>query len=84
MRTKAGAALKPLPIAIISGLLAACGQQPVRAPAPVQPTATTAQSDLSEMNQLIAATKQHPSVINAKEAGRPIHVNLPKPQAPAK
>jgi len=55
---------------IMLGLLTACGQQPIAAP-----PAKTAKSDIDEVEALVAATKQHPSLVNAKDAGPPIHVD---------
>ena len=75
MRTSASAALRLVPIAMVFGLLAACGQQP----APAKPTGVvkTPKAEIDEVDALIAATKQHPSLVNgAKDAGPPIHVDL--------
>jgi hypothetical protein len=70
-RASSGAALRLLPLAI--GLLTACGQQS----APVTPTLTkTAKSEVEEVDALIAATKRHPSLVDAaKNAGPAIHVD---------
>ena len=65
MKTSAGSALRLLPIAIVLGLLAACGQQPAPAKTP--------KSEIDEVDALVAAVKQHPSLVNAaKNAGPPI------------
>jgi hypothetical protein len=72
------AAVRRLPIAMMLGLLAACGEQPE----PARPViaASSPKSEIDEVQALIAATKEHPSLVNpAKDAGRPIHVDpLPK------
>jgi hypothetical protein len=59
---------------MVFGLLAACGQQP--APATSERVVKTPKADIDEVEALIAATKQHPSLVNgAKDAGPPIHVD---------
>ena len=79
MATSAGAAVKLLPIAMMFGLLAACGQQP--APAKSAAVVKTPKAEIDEVDALIAATKRHPSLVNGgKDAGPPIHVDpVPKP-----
>lgn len=73
MRTRTGAAPKLLPIAMAFGLLAACGQQPAT---PKPELVKSAKSEIDEVDALVAATKQHPSLVNgAKDAGPPIHVD---------
>jgi hypothetical protein len=58
---------------LISGLLTSCGQQ---AAAVRQPPARTAKADVQEVEALVAAVKQHPSLVDArKNAGPPIHVD---------
>ncbi len=75
MRTSASAALRLMPIAMVFGLLAACGQQP--APAKPAGVVKTPKAEIDEVEALVAATKQHPSLVNgAKDAGPPIHVDL--------
>ena len=75
MRTSAGAALRLVPFAMVFGLLAACGQQP--APAKAAGVVKTPKSEIDEVHALVAATKQHPSLVNGgKDAGPPIHVDL--------
>jgi hypothetical protein len=71
IRPITGTALRLLPLAI--GLLTACGQQST----PVTPSlAKTAKSEVDEVDALIAATKRHPSLVDAaKNAGPPIHVD---------
>jgi len=63
--------LLSMPVAI--GLLTACGQQP--APAKAEKPVKTAQSEIDEVHALVAGIKQHPSMVNAKDAGPPIHVD---------
>ena len=70
MKRGSGATLRLLSLPLVIGLLAACGQQP-SPPAPK----SKAQSDIDEVHAVIAATKQHPSLLNAKDAGPPIHVD---------
>ena len=74
-RTSAAGAL--LPVVTALGLLAACGRQPT----PTQPErpeqaerADTGREQAAEVEALVAATKQHPSLVNKEEAGPPIHV----------
>ena len=78
MKTSAGSALRLLPIAIVFGLLAACGQQ--SAPAKAARAVKTPKDDIDEVDALVAAVKQHPSLVNAaKNAGPPIRVDsVPK------
>ena len=73
MRTTAASRLLPIAM-VVFGLLAACGRQP--APARQEPT-VSAKDEIDEVNALIEATKQNPSVANPAKAGPPIHVNLP-------
>jgi hypothetical protein len=71
MKASSGAALRLLSIPLALWLLTSCGQQP-SPPSPVK----TAQGEVDEVDALIAATKQHPSLLNpSKSAGRPIHVD---------
>jgi len=71
MKVRSGEALRLLFIPLVIALLTSCGQQP-SPPAPVK----TAKSEIDEVDALIAATKQHPSLANAsKDAGPPIHVD---------
>ena len=70
MKVRAGAAARLLSTALAIALLTSCGQQP-SPPAPVK----TAKSEIDEVDALIAATKQHPSLTNEKDAGNPIHVD---------
>ena len=72
MKTKSGAVLRLLFLSLAIGLLTSCGQQPVPTkPEPVK----TARDEVDEVDALVAATKQHPSLANAKDAGPPIHVD---------
>ena len=84
MRKSAGAASRLLPVALVFGLIAACGQQP--APAKAAAPAKSAKNDLDEVHALIAATKNSPSLVKgSKYAGPPIHVDLaPKSSGSAK
>ncbi|HZC39004.1 MAG TPA: hypothetical protein VE221_10085 [Sphingomicrobium sp.] len=73
-----GAAFRLLTIPLVIGLLTSCGQQP--APAKTasirQAPPRTAKDDVQEVDALIAATKQHPSLVDPKKyAGPPIHVD---------
>ena len=73
-RTSSAAALRLLALPLTAGLLISCGQQavPVR-----QAPASSAKADVQEVEALVAAIKQHPSVVDArKNAGPPIHVDL--------
>ena len=71
----AGAVRRLLPIAMALGLLAACGQQPTAARQAT--SALGAKAEIDEVDALIAATKQHPSLVNpAKDAGLPIQVKV--------
>jgi hypothetical protein len=79
-RPSTAAALWLLALPLTAGLLTSCGQQP----APVkQAPAKTAKADVQEVEALVAAIKQHPSVVDPrKNAGPPIHVD-PMPHQPA-
>jgi hypothetical protein len=72
MHGKKCAAGALLPAVIMLGLLSACGQQPA-------PTTSerieTPKEQAEEVDALVAATKQHPSLLNKEEAGPPIHVD---------
>ena len=72
-RTSSGAALRLLALPLTAALLTSCGQQT----APVkQAPARTAKADVQEVEALVAAIKQHPSLVDArKNAGPPIHVD---------
>jgi hypothetical protein len=72
-RTNLGAALRLLALPLTAGLLTSCGQQA----APVkQAPPRTAKADVQEVEALVAAIKQHPSLIDPrKNAGPPIHVD---------
>jgi len=73
MKTSSGPALRLLSIPLIVGLLTSCGQQ--SAPAR-QTVAKIPKDEVDEVEALVAATKQHPSMINVqKDAGPPIHVD---------
>jgi hypothetical protein len=72
MKRNPGSALRLriLPLAI--GLLTSCGQQPAATkPEPVK----TARQQVDEVDALVSAMKQHPSLAKAKDAGAPIHVD---------
>ncbi len=77
-RTSSGAAVRLLSLTLTAGLLISCGQQA----APVkQAPAKTARADVQEVEALVAAIKQHPSLVDPrKNAGPPIHVD-PKPHS---
>jgi hypothetical protein len=77
-RTSSGAAFRLLALPLTAGLLTSCGQQA----APVKQTpAGTAKADVQEVEALVAAIKQHPSVVDPrKNAGPPIHVD-PMPRS---
>jgi hypothetical protein len=71
-RTSSGAALRLLALPLTAGLLTSCGQQA----APVkQAPARTAKADVQEVEAVVAAIKQHPSLVDARDAGPPIHVD---------
>jgi hypothetical protein len=72
-RTSSGAVVRLLALPLTIGLLTSCGQQA----APVkQSPVKTAQDDVLEVEALVAAIKQHPSVVDArKNAGPQIHVD---------
>jgi hypothetical protein len=71
-RASTGAALRLLSIPLAIGLLTACGQQA----APVkQAPAETAKAEVQEVEALVAAIKQHPSLVDPRNAGPPIHVD---------
>jgi hypothetical protein len=72
-RTSSGAAFRLLALPLTAGLLTSCGQQA----APVKQTpAGMAKADVQEVEALVAAIKQHPSLIDPrKNAGPPIHVD---------
>lgn len=78
MRAEANAALKLLSLSIAFGLFTGCGEQPPRAS--VAAAQRDSKSEIDEVDALIAATKQHPSLVNpAENAGAPIHVDpVPK------
>jgi hypothetical protein len=73
-RTSSGAALLHLlALPLTAGLLTSCGKQvaPVRQAPP-----RTAKADVQEVEALVAAIKQHPSLVDPrKNAGPPIHVD---------
>ena len=73
-RTSSGLALQLLALPLTAGLLTSCGQQAV----PVkQAPARTAKADVQEVEALVAAIKQHPSLVDpSKNAGPPIHVDI--------
>jgi len=72
-RTSSGLALQLLALPLTAGLLTSCGQQ--AAPAKQVP-ARTAKADVLEVEALVAAIKQHPSLVDArKNAGPPIHLD---------
>ena len=65
--------LRLLTMAVVTGLLASCGQQ--SAPAKQAPI-RTAKDDVDEVHALVSAIKQHPSMVDPKKnAGPPIHVD---------
>ncbi len=72
-RTSPGAALRLLALPLTAGLLTSCSQQA----APVkQAPARTAKADVQEVEALVAAIKQHPSLVDPrKNAGPPIHID---------
>ena len=68
MKTSSGPALRLLSIPLIIGLLTSCGQQSApqktkARPAPVR----TAKDDVEEVEALVAAVKQHPSLVDPKK-----------------
>jgi hypothetical protein len=73
IRTGPGSMFRLLSTFAAIGLLTSCGRQPTPArQAPVR----TAQNDVAEVDALIAATKQHPSLAKGSQnAGAPIHVD---------
>ena len=72
MKVRSDAPLRLLSLSLAIGLLTSCGQRPAATkPEPVK----TAKEQVDEVDALIAATKQHPSLANAKDAGAPIHVD---------
>jgi hypothetical protein len=77
MISASSGALRLLSIPLIIGLLTSCGQQSAArktsaGPAPVR----TAKGDVEEVEALVAAVKQHPSLVDPKtNAGPPIHVD---------
>jgi hypothetical protein len=72
-RTSSGATLRLLAVPLLAGLLTSCGQQ--SAPAKQAP-ARTAKADVQEVEALVAAIKQHPSLVDPrKNAGPAIHVD---------
>jgi hypothetical protein len=72
-RTSSGAALRLLALPLTAGLLTSCGRQ--AAPARQAP-ARTAKADVEEVEALVTAIKQHPSLVDPqKNAGPPIHVD---------
>jgi len=72
-QTSSGAALRLLALPLTAGLLTSCGQQ--AAPARQAPP-RTAKADVQEVEALVTAIKQHPSLIDPlKNAGPPIHVD---------
>jgi hypothetical protein len=72
-RTSSGAALRLLALPLTAGLLISCGQQ---AASVKQAPAKTAKTDVQEVEALVAAIKQHPSLVDPrKNAGPPIHVD---------
>jgi hypothetical protein len=72
-RSSSGAALRLLSLPLTAGLLTSCGQQ--AAPAKQAP-ARTAKADVQEVEALVTAIKQHPSLVDArKNAGPPIQVD---------
>ena len=68
-----GAAFRLLALPLTVGLLTSSGQQA----APVRQTqANPAKADVQEVEALVAAIKQHPSMVDPrKNAGPPIHVD---------
>jgi hypothetical protein len=72
-RTSSSAAFRLLALPLTAGLLTSCGQQA----APVKQTpAGMAKADVQEVEALVAAIKQHPSLVDPrKNAGPPIHVD---------
>ena len=72
-RSSSGAALRLLALPLTAGLLTSCGQR--AAPAKQAP-AKTAKTDVQEVEALVTAIKQHPSLVDPrKNAGLPIHVD---------
>ncbi len=73
MKVRSGAPLRLLFLSLAIGLLTSCGQQPAATkPEPVK----TAKEQVDEVDALVAATRQHPSLANAsKDAGPPIDVD---------
>jgi hypothetical protein len=72
-RSSSDAALRLLAVSLVIVLMTSCGQQvaPARQPPP-----KTAKTDVQEVEALVAAIKQHPSLVDApKNAGPPIHVD---------
>jgi hypothetical protein len=80
MRLDASAAAKLLSMTLATALLASCGQQQ---PSPSSPPAKTPQSEIDEVNALVQAVKDNPSVKDPSKAGPPIHVD-PYPKAGGK
>jgi hypothetical protein len=71
-RTSSGTPLRLFAIPAIIGLLTSCSQQ---ATLGKQAPPKTAKADVQEVEALVAAIKQHPSLVDARNAGPPIRVD---------